>query len=229
MLSNSPWWALSLLGVGDTPLRGSTQRTGCAAPRRRDDVRRGQDPRGHGAVPGVFARRGPKVAPFKAQNMSNNSMVCADGAEIGRAHGLQVSRRRGRTGGRDQPRAAQTGRRPTQSCRRAGPTGGRARSRNSPRRARTSPTPRTLAYRDLSSRFDLVRPRRRWEAPPRSNLRAGDYVNMGLARHDDIPTVLVGDIDRGVCRPGVLRRHRALPVASPPSAHRRFAEQVPWR
>ena len=39
----------------------------------------------------AFARRGVKVAPYKEQNMSNNSMVCAapDGstAEIGRASG----------------------------------------------------------------------------------------------------------------------------------------------
>jgi adenosylcobyric acid synthase len=39
----------------------------------------------------VAAPPGVKVVPFKAQHMNNNSVVTADGGEIGRAQGLQAA------------------------------------------------------------------------------------------------------------------------------------------
>jgi len=55
----------------------------------------------------IYARRGLRVAPFKAQNMALNSFVTSDGGEMGRARSTRP-RGRYRTASRHEPGAAQT-------------------------------------------------------------------------------------------------------------------------
>jgi adenosylcobyric acid synthase len=52
------------------------------------------------------------------------------------------------------------------------------------------------AFDDLAARFDVIVAEGAG-SPAEINLRSGDYVNMGLARHAGLPAVVVGDIDRG--------------------------------
>ncbi|MGW3967478.1 cobyric acid synthase [Amycolatopsis sp. NPDC005003] len=143
-----------------------------------------------------LARRGVLVAPFKAQNMSNNSMVCADGAEIGRAQWVQA-------------RAAgvvpEAGMNPVLlkpgSDRRSHvvalgkPFGTLEAGEYATGRAGLAEIA-FGAFEDLSARFDVVVCEGAG-SPAEINLRGGDYVNMGLARRFGLPVLVVGDIDRG--------------------------------
>lgn len=144
----------------------------------------------------AFARRGVRVAPFKSQNMSNNSMVCADGAEIGRAQWVQALAAGVepeaamnpvllKPGGDRRSHVVVMGR-PAGEISSAEFVGGRTHLAEAA----------YAAYDDLASRHDLVVAEGAG-SPAEINLRAGDYVNMGLARHADMPVVVVGDIDRG--------------------------------
>ncbi|GAA5036227.1 cobyric acid synthase [Terrabacter aeriphilus] len=144
----------------------------------------------------AFVRRGLRVAPFKAQNMSNNSMVCLDGGEIGRAQWLQA------VAARVEPTTAMnpvllkpgTDRRsfivvrgePAGTLEAGQYAAGRGHLRDAA----------FAAYRELDDAYDLVVCEGAG-SPAEVNLRAGDYVNMGLAREFGLPVVVVGDIDRG--------------------------------
>ncbi len=52
------------------------------------------------------------------------------------------------------------------------------------------------AFDHLATRFDVVVAEGAG-SPAEINLRAGDYANLGLARHADLPAAVVGDIDGG--------------------------------
>ncbi|MGL4744728.1 MAG: cobyric acid synthase [Dermatophilaceae bacterium] len=148
----------------------------------------------------AFARRGVRVAPFKAQNMSNNSMVCAgpDGstAEIGRAQWVQALA----AGMTPEPAMNPVLLKPGGDRRShvvlMGRPAGTVGSSDWLDGRRHLATAAHAAFDDLAARVDVVVAEGAG-SPAEINLRAGDYVNMGLAQHGSLPTVVVGDIDRG--------------------------------
>ncbi|MFG3711113.1 cobyric acid synthase [Micromonospora sp. NPDC047730] len=145
-------------------------------------------------------RRGVKVAPFKAQNMSNNSAVVvgADGrgGEIGRAQAMQAAACGLAPDLRFNPVLLKPGSDLASQVVLLGEavdtvTAGNFRQLR-PRLAETA----YAALAELREAYDVVICEGAG-SPAEINLRAGDYVNMGLARHADLPTIVVGDIDRG--------------------------------
>jgi adenosylcobyric acid synthase len=148
----------------------------------------------------AFLRRGVRVAPFKAQNMSNNSMVCAaeagTAAEIGRAQWVQALA----AGVAPEPAMNPVLLKPGTDRRShvvlMGHPAGDVDATDWETGRRHLAEAAHAAYDDLASRFDIVVAEGAG-SPAEINLRAGDYVNMGLARHAGLPTVVVGDIDRG--------------------------------
>lgn len=148
----------------------------------------------------AFARRGIRVAPYKAQNMSNNSMVVRgpDGepGEIGRAQWVQALAAGVEPEVAMNPVLLKPGSDRRSHVVRMGRPDGEVSARDwNDGRARLAETA-FAAFDDLRGRFELVVAEGAG-SPAEINLRASDYVNMGLARHGDVPTVVVGDIDRG--------------------------------
>ena len=145
-------------------------------------------------------RNGVHVAPFKAQNMSNNSVVVvtADGrgGEIGRAQAMQAAACGIAPDLRFNPVLLKPGSDRSSQVVLLGEavdtvTAGNYRSLR-PRLAETA----HAAFADLRAEFDVVICEGAG-SPTEINLRDGDFVNMGLARRFGLPTVVVGDIDRG--------------------------------
>ena len=148
----------------------------------------------------ALARRGLRVAPYKAQNMSNNSMVVTGpdgaGAEIGRAQWTQALAARAVPEVAMNPVLLKPGGERRSHVVVMGRPGGTVSSRDWDQGRRHLAEAAHAAYADLADRFEVVVAEGAG-SPAEVNLRAGDYVNMGLARRFGLPTVVVGDIDRG--------------------------------
>jgi adenosylcobyric acid synthase len=148
------------------------------------------------AVCRLFARRGVRVVPFKAQNMSNNAAVCRDGAEIGRAQALQAL-------AAGVPPTADMNPvllKPETDMRSQVVVHGRPWQRLAARdyfeRKRQLWGAVTESLDRLRSAFDLIVIEGAG-SPVELNLRAGDVVNMAVARYARSPVLLAGNIDMG--------------------------------
>lgn len=144
----------------------------------------------------IYARRGLCVAPFKAQNMSNNAAVCPDGAEIGRAQYTQALAC-GIT-----PTATMNPilLKPEADARSQVVVMGRPQAtlpaRTYYRHKQALWETVTDALDSLRQEHDLVIIEGAGSAAE-LNLKRGDLVNMAVARYVQAPVLLVGDIDRG--------------------------------
>jgi adenosylcobyric acid synthase len=144
----------------------------------------------------AFARSGVSVAPFKAQNMSLNSVVTADGHEIGRAQGIQA------IAAGVAPEVAMnpillkpTGDRDSQVVLNGRPW--RTLSAAEYHDVKLSLLPDVLdALADLRRRFDVVLCEGAG-SPAEINLLDHDIVNLRIAHEARIPAIVVGDINPG--------------------------------
>lgn len=144
----------------------------------------------------ALARRGLRVAPFKAQNMSNNSMVCRDGAEIGRAQYLQALAARVEPSALHNPVLLKPATDRTAFVVVDGRPWGRLEAGEYATGRGALAEAAFAAYERLEATHDLVIAEGAG-SPAEVNLRERDYVNLGLAQRFSMPVLLVGDIDRG--------------------------------
>src|SRR3954467_723728 len=144
----------------------------------------------------LLARKGITVAPFKAQNMSNNSVVTVEGGEIGRAQAMQARAAGLSPSVRFNPILLKPGSDRTSQLVVRGQVAGSVAARDYFRHRDPLAEVVSDELTSLRADFDAVICEGAG-SPAEINLRATDLANMGLARAADLPVVLVGDIDRG--------------------------------
>jgi adenosylcobyric acid synthase len=143
-----------------------------------------------------FARQGVRVAPFKAQNMSNNAAVCPDGAEIGRAQALQALACGIEPSATMNPILLKPQGDSTSQVVVRGRALGAYSARDYQTRKRTWLPLVRECIEELRASYELVVIEGAG-SPAEVNLRKNDIVNMRTAELAEAPVLLVGEIDRG--------------------------------
>jgi len=144
----------------------------------------------------VFRQDGLRVAPFKSQNMALNSFITREGLEIGRAQAVQAEACGLEPSYAMNPLLLK----PTSDAGSQVIVNGEVYGSCTAEEyyaMKHRLWPHVLdAYRKLDAEYDLIVVEGAG-SPAEINLKAGDFVNMGLAKRLDIPVLLAGDIDRG--------------------------------
>ncbi len=148
------------------------------------------------AICAWLRRRGVHVAPFKAQNMSNNSYPCRAGGEIGRAQAAQAWA----CGLEPEPAMNPILLKPNSDGGSQVVVHGKV-WKTLPARAYYEHFDFLLqevlqAYHELASRFDVIVMEGAGSVTE-LNLRQFDLVNLGLVTRLSAPWLLVADIERG--------------------------------
>lgn len=144
----------------------------------------------------LLARKGVRVAPFKAQNMSNNSAVTVEGGEIGRAQAMQALAAGLEPSVRFNPVLLKPAGDRTSQLVVRGEVAGTVRAGDYIEHRDRLAAAVGEDLQSLRAEFDAVICEGAG-SPAEINLRATDLANLGLARAAGLPVVLVGDIDRG--------------------------------
>ena len=144
----------------------------------------------------LLARKGIRVAPFKAQNMSNNSAVAVEGGEIGRAQAMQARAAGLAPSVRFNPVLLKPGSDRTSQLVVRGTVVDTVGARDYFTHREQLAKVVADDLQALRTEFDVVIVEGAG-SPAEINLRATDIANMGLARAAQLPVVVVGDIDRG--------------------------------
>jgi adenosylcobyric acid synthase len=148
------------------------------------------------AICAWLRHRGLSVAPFKAQNMSNNSYPCRQGGEIGRAQVAQAEA----CGLEPEPSMNPILLKPSGNGHSQVIVNGRLwktlTAREYYAHADELRPIVSAAYHDLASRFDAIVIEGAGSVSE-LNLRQHDLVNLGLVTAIRAPWILVADIERG--------------------------------
>lgn len=157
----------------------------------------------------LFARRGLKVAPFKAQNMSNNAAVADDGGEIGRAQFLQAIAAGVAPSVHMNPVLLKPQSDKTSQVIVRGKVAATMGAKEY-QKYRANLLPIVLeSYQELAKNNDIILVEGAG-SPAEINLRESDIANMGFARAANIPVVLIGDIERGGVIASLVGTHAVL-------------------